>query len=123
MSFLTLSIRSLVEVHESTSKGHGLFFPVFIHKILLHLGLKDFPASVPVHIIAPIGATFLRQRAAQMKAIFKCPRVESSTGASRPPSSDPFAEAYVDPTAAVDPPPSSSSNASIRSMLDTIMTI
>ena len=58
-----------------------------------------------------------------MKAIFKCPRVESSTGASRPPSSDPFAEAYVDPTSAVDPPPSSSSDASIRSMLDTIMTI
>ena len=123
MSFLTFSIRSLVEVHESTSKGHGLFFPVFIHKILLHLGLKDFLASLPVHIIAPIGAIFLRQKAAQMKAIFKCPRGESSTGASRPPSSDPFAKAYVDPTAVVDPPPSSSSDASIRSILDTIMTI
>ena len=123
MSFLTLSIRSLVEVHKSTSKGHGLFFPIFIHRILLHLGLKDFPACVLVHIIAPIGATFLRQRATQMKAIFKCPRVESSTGASRPPSSDPFAEAYVDPTAAVDPPPSSSSDASIQSMLDTIMIV
>ena len=54
------SIRSLVEVHRSRAKSHGLFFPVFIHRILLDLGLEDFPASKPVHIIAPIGATFLR---------------------------------------------------------------
>ena len=125
MSFPTLFIRSLVEVHRSSSTAHGLFVLVFIHRILLHLGLEDFPASKPVHIIAPIGATFLRQRVAQMKASFKRPRVESSTGAaSQPPSSgDPTAEAYVDPTAAVDPPPSSSGDLSIRSMLDTIMTV
>ena len=64
MSFPSLFIRSLVEVHRSSSKSHGLFFPVFIHRILLHLGLEDFPASEPVHIISPIGDTFLRQRAA-----------------------------------------------------------
>ena len=64
MSFPTLFIRSLFEVHRSSSKSHGLFFPFFIHRILLHLGLEDFPTSEPVHIIAPIGATFLRQRAA-----------------------------------------------------------
>ena len=60
-----------------------------------------------------------------MKASFKRPRVESSTGdASRPPSSsDPFAEAYVDPIATVDPPPSTSSNSSLRAMLDNILTI
>ena len=63
MSFPTLFIRSLVEVHRSSAKSHGLFFPVFIHKILLDLGLEDFPASKPVHIIAHIGSTFLRQRA------------------------------------------------------------
>ena len=80
MSFSTLFIRSLVEVHKSSAKSHGLFFPVFIQRILLDLGLEDFPASKPVHIIAPIGATFLRQRAAQMKANSKRPRVESSTG-------------------------------------------
>ena len=51
---------SLVEVHRSSAKFHGLFFPVFIHRILLDLGLEDFPASEPIHIIAPIGATFLR---------------------------------------------------------------
>ena len=60
-----------------------------------------------------------------MKASSKRARVESSTGdASRPPTSgDPTTEEYVDLTAAVDPPPSSSSDSSIRSMLDTIMTI
>ena len=64
MSFPTLFIRSLVEVHKSSAKSHGLFFLVFIHRILLDLGLEDFLASEPVHIIAPIGATFLRQRVA-----------------------------------------------------------
>ena len=125
MSFPILFIRSLVEVHRSSSKSHGLFFQVFIHRVLLHLGLKDFPASEPVHIIAPIGATFLRQRAAQMKASSKRPRVESSTGdaSQPPPSGDPSAEEFVDPTAAVDPPLSSSSDASLQSMLDTVMTV
>ena len=124
MSFPTLFIRSLVEVHRSSSKSHGLFFPVFIHQILLDLGLEDFPASEPVHIIAPIGATFLRQRAAQLKASSKRLRVESSIGAaSRPPSGDPTAEEYVDPTATMDPPPSSSNDSSIRSMVDIVMTI
>ena len=92
---------------------------------MLHLGLKDFPASEHVHIIAPIGATFLRQRVAQMKAGSKHPRVESSTGdaSQPPPSGDPSAEEFVDPTAAVDPPLSSSSDASLQSMLDTVMTV
>ena len=124
MSFPTLFIRSLVEVHRSSSKSHCLFFPVFIHRILLHLGLEDFPTSEPVHIIAPIGATFLRQRVAQLKASSKRPRVESSTGASQSsPSGDPTIEAYVDPTAAVDSPPFSSSDAFLRSMLDTVMIV
>ena len=55
-----------IEVHRSSSSSHALFFPVFIHQILLHLGLDEFPTFEPVHIIAPIGATFLRQKAAQM---------------------------------------------------------
>ena len=80
MSFPTLFICSLVEVHRSSAKSHGLFFPIFIHRILLDLGLDNFPVSEPAHIIAPIGATFLRQRAAQLKASSKRPRVESSIG-------------------------------------------
>ena len=125
MSFPTLFIRSLVEVHRSSAKSYSLFFPVFIHRILLDLGLDDFSASKPVHIIAPIGATFLRQSAAQLKASSKCPRVKSSIGdASRdPPSGDPFAEAYVDLTAAMDPPPSTSSASSMHTMLDTVVTV
>ena len=79
-SFPFLFICFLVEVYRSSSTAHGLFFPIFIHRILLHLGLDDFPTSEPVHIITPIGVTFLRQRAAQMKASSKHPRVESSTG-------------------------------------------
>ena len=80
MSFPTLFICSVVEIHRSSAKSHGLFFLVFIHRIIVNLGLEDFSASEPIHIIAPIGATFLRQRTAQLKASFKSPGVESSTG-------------------------------------------
>ena len=117
----------MVEVHRSSSFTHTLFFPVFIHKIFLHLGLKQFLASELVHIIAPIGATF-RQRAAQMRASFKRPRVESSCGAPPPPpppssSGDPTTDVFVDPIVAVAPPPSTSDDSSIRRMLDTVMTV
>ena len=60
ISFHYLSIRSLVEVHRSSSSTYALFFPICIHWILLHLSLDEFPTSKPVHIIALIGATFLR---------------------------------------------------------------
>ena len=120
MSFPSLFVSSLIEVHRSSAKSHGLFFPVFIHRILLDLGLEDFPASKPVHIIDHIGSTFLRQRAIQLKDSSKCPRVQSSIG---DPSGDPTAEEYVDPTAAMDPPPSTSSDSSLRAMLDTVMTV
>ena len=60
-----------------------------------------------------------------MKASSKHPRLESSTGdASRPPlSGNKTAKEYMDPTAAVNPPPSSSSDSSIRSLLDIVMTV
>ena len=51
--FPSLFISTLIEVYRSSLKRHGLFFPVFIHRILLDLDLEDFPASKPVHIIAP----------------------------------------------------------------------
>ena len=60
MSFTHLFSRSLIEVYRSNSTAHACFFPVFIHRILLHLGLELFPASHPIHIIALIYATFLR---------------------------------------------------------------
>ena len=86
MSFPHLFIRSLIEVHRSSSTAHALFFLVFIHRILLHLGLEQFPASEPVHIISSIDATFLRQRVAQIRASSKCPRVESFGVTPPPPS-------------------------------------
>ena len=63
ISFPYLILRSLNEVHRSSSTVHTLFHPIFIHRLLLFLGLDDFPASEPVRIIAPIGTTFLKQRA------------------------------------------------------------
>ena len=68
ISFPHLFLRSMNEVYRSSSTAHALFHPVFIHRILLFLGLDDFPASKPVHIVTPIGATFLWQRAAHMRA-------------------------------------------------------
>ena len=126
MSFSHLFIRSLIEVHRSSSTAHTFFFPVFIYRILLHLGLEEFPVSESVHIVAPIGATFLRQRAAQMRASSKRPRVESFGVASPPPSTigDTLAEASVNPTAATAvPPPFTSDDSSIRHMLETVMTV
>ena len=117
VSFPHLFIRSLIEVYRSSSTAHALLFPVFIHRILLHLGLVEFLASESVHVIAPIGAIFLRQKAAQMRASSKRPRVESSSIAPPPSSStgDTMAEESVDPAvaAAVVPPPSTSDDLDI----------
>ena len=60
ISFPHLFLRSLNEVHRSSAIGHALIHPIFIHRILLFLGLVDFPSDEPVHVVAPLGATFLR---------------------------------------------------------------
>ena len=60
ISFSHLFLRSLTEVHRSSAIGHTLIYPIFIHRILLFLGLADFPSSEPVHVVGPLGATFLR---------------------------------------------------------------
>ena len=102
-----------------------MFFPIFIHQILLHLGLVEFPASEPVHIITPIGATFLRQRVAQMRASSKRSRVETSSVAPPPPpfsTGDTTAEGPVDPAADV-PPPSTSDDSNICCILAIVVTI
>ena len=119
---------SLNEIYSSSSIAHVMFFPIFIHCILLHLGLEDFPASELVHMVAPVVATFLRQRVAQMGASFKCPRVETSGVAPPPPSftGDTTTEESVDPTVAAAttlPPPSTLDDSNIRRMLETVMTI
>ena len=58
-SFPYLFLRSLNEVRRSSAVGHVLIYPIFIHRILLFLGLANFPSSEPVHVIGPLGATFL----------------------------------------------------------------
>ena len=60
ISFPHLFLRSLNEGHRSSTIGHALIHPIFIHRILLYLGLDGFPSGEPVHVIASIGASFLR---------------------------------------------------------------
>ena len=60
ISFPHLFLCSLNEVHRSFAIGHALIHPIFIHRILLFLGLADFPAGEPVHVVVPLGATFLK---------------------------------------------------------------
>ena len=88
--------------------------------------MDEFLTSEPIHIIAPIGATFLRQRAAQMRESSKRPRIEPSSVAPPPLSStgDTMAEESVDPAAAtIVPPPSTLDDSVIRRMLETVMTV
>ena len=59
ISFPHLFLRSLNEVHRSSTIAHALILPIFIHRILLFLGLDDFPAGEPVHVIAPISKGLL----------------------------------------------------------------
>ena len=58
ISFPHLFLRSLNEVHRSSAIGHVIIYPIFIHRILLFLGLADFPASEPVHVVGSLGVTF-----------------------------------------------------------------
>ena len=78
ISFPHLFLRSLNEVHRSSTAAYAFIHPIFIHRILLFIGLVDFPAGEPVHVIAPIGATFLRQKAAHLRVGSTHPRGESS---------------------------------------------
>ena len=66
---------------------HALIHFIYIHRILLFLDLIDFPTGEPVHVIAPIGATFLRQRAAHLRVGSTRPRGDSSSAVPPPPSS------------------------------------
>ena len=122
-----LFLRFLNDIHRSSFTVHALFHSVFIHRILVFLGLDDFATSEPIHIVAPIGATFLKQRATQMRENSKCLRVEPSSTA--PPLfsiGTTSGEASVDlaGAAATDvPPPSTLDDFDIRRTLETVMTV
>ena len=82
----------------------------------MFLGLADFPASEPVHVIAPIGDTFLRQRAAHLRVGPMRLRSASSGVGSPPPSSTGVDTAKVFGAAAADadvPPPTTSNDSDI----------
>ena len=125
ISFPHLFLRSLDEVHRSSAVGHALIHPIFIHRILLYLGLDGFPFGEPVHVIAPIGATFLRQRAAQLRVAPSRLRGASSSGVPPPSSSIGTATAETSGTAAdADvPPPTASNDSNIRRTLDHVLTV
>ena len=57
ISFPHFFFHSLNEVHRSSVIGHALIHPIFIHRILLFLGLADFPSGEPVHVVIPLSAT------------------------------------------------------------------
>ena len=126
ISFPHLFLHSLNEVYRSSAVEHALIYPIFIHRILLFLGLADFPFGEPVHVVALIGATLLRQRAAHLRVDPMRPRGASSGVVPSSPSSTgaDAAEASGATAADVDvPPPTTSDDSDIRRTLDHVLTI
>ena len=126
INFPHLFLHSLNEVHRSFAVGHALIHPIFIYRILLFLGLADFPSGEPVHVVAPLGATFLRQRAAHLRVDPSCSRGESSGVVPPRPSSTSADAAETSGASAADadvPPPTTSDDSNIRRTLDHVLTI
>ena len=124
ISFLHLFLRSLNKVHRSSAIGHALIYPIFIHRILLFLGLADFPASEPVHVVGPLGATFLRQKAAHLRANPSVSRGASSSSVPPPPSSIGVVETFGGGAAATNVPPlTTSDDSDIQRTLDHVLTV
>ena len=113
------------EVHRSSSERHALIHSIFIHRILLFLGLADFPSGEPVHVVGPLGATFLRQRAAHLRADPSVSRGASSSSVPPPPSSTSAAETFGGGGAAATnvPPLTTSDDSDIRRTLDHVLTV
>ena len=86
INFPHLFLCSLSKVHWSSVVAHALIHPIFINRIFLFLGLVDFPTGEPVHVIASIGATFLRQRVAHLRVVSMRLKGESSGVVPLPPS-------------------------------------
>ena len=89
----------------------------------MFLGLADFPASEPVHVVGPLGATFLRQRAAHLRADPSVSRGASSSSVPPPPSSTGATETSGAAAATDVPPPTTSDDSDIRRTLDYVMTV
>ena len=123
ISFSHLFLCSLNEILRSSAVGHALIYPIFIHRILLFLGLADFPSSEPVHVVGPLGATFLRQRAAHLRADPSISCDASSSSVPPPPSSTGAAETSGAAATTDVPPPTTSDDFDIRRTLDHVLTV
>ena len=126
ISFPHLFLRSLNEVHRSSAVGNALIHPIFIHRILLFLGLADFPSGEAIHVVAPLDVTFLRQRAAHLRVDPSGPRGVSSSVVLPPPFSTGADAAETSGAATADadvPPPTTSNDLDIRHMLDRVLTV
>ena len=127
ISFPHLFLRSLNEVHRSSAIGHALIHPIFIHRIFLFLSLADFPSGEPDHVVAHLGATFLRQRAAHLRVDPSGPKGASSGDVPSPPSStsvDVVETSGATATVAADvPPPTTSDDSDIQRTLDHVLTV
>ena len=123
ISFHHLFLRSLNEVHRSFAIGHALIYPIFIHRILLFLGLADFPSSEPVHVVGPLGATFLHQRVVHLRADPSISRGASSSSVPPPPSSTGAVGTSGGGAATDVPPPTISDDSDIRRTLDHVLTV
>ena len=87
------------------------------------LGLADFPSSEPVHVIGPLGATFLRQRAAYLRAAHSVSRGASSSSVPPPPSSTGSTETSGGGAAIDVPPLTTLDDSNIRRTLDHVLTV
>ena len=118
ISFPHLFLRSLNKVHRIFVVAHALIHPIFIHRILLFLGLVDFPTG-------PIGATF-RQRAAHLRVGSTRPGDVSFGVVPLPPSSTSVDTVEAFGAVAIDadvPPPTTSDDLDIRQTLDHVLTV
>ena len=93
---------------------------------MLFRSLADFLAGEPVHVVSPLGATFLRQRAAHLRADPSVFRGASSSSVPPPPSS--IGAAAVETSGAIAaandvPPPTTSDDSDIRRTLDHVLTV
>ena len=79
----------------------------------MFLGLADFPASEPVHVVGPLGTTFLQQRAAHLRADPSVSRGASSSSVPPPPSSIGAAKTFGAAAATDVPPPTTSDDSNI----------
>ena len=88
--------------------------------------LDDFPAGEPVHLIAPIGATFLRQRATHLRVGPSRPRGAPTSVVPPHPSSTGADAAEASDAATADanvPPPTALDDSDIRRTLDHVLTV